>query len=356
MFCFVRGNESNNEEDEPGECKDWSAFDEGSEDQAKTFSPAIQKKEMDTSDNDEVPKESCGPNISCNEVGAGPGSDDPLSPADSNVESPISESSVINRIMEEDARCTLAEVTSDDVSINEINKDNKVEAHAEITLGDISTKDEANNADESHTHAEMTVDYEKVAKVTPLPNNSQFLQSEIMLQKCTQICLQNSVVLLNKISSQGKPFQKEVTGSPQEKKSREQKKKQPLRVHKQKSNKGVLLPTRWIKETPAPPPPPRKNSSNAKGTYPPVKQAMAPPALPPHRVSMSATKVEGMLVPVSQRMSSSTKPSLQFRSKKIHVPRPSLPQYLGVCFAYINRGFCKRSDCIYTHKVLLVLS
>lgn len=323
--------ESDSEEDKISACDDQSAVDECNEDQGKGTSPATCDKEMSTGGNDEPLKESSGRNISSNVLDADSESDDPLSPADSNVESLLSESTVINRIMEEDALCNLAD-----------------------NIDDISAKDGANKDNEGE--AEKPVGDEKVAKVIPFPNNSQYLQSKSIIQSCTELPgLESSVVDFEKLPfQQGKLVQKQLILLPN-KKSRDEsaQKVKPMNMYEQKESEDVQLPTRQRMEA-SPPPPPRNKSSSSECRTLSLKQIMPPPSLPPHRTGISGS-VERIVIPIRQIMSSSTTPSSQFRGKKILVPRPALPQNLGVCFTYINRGCCNRSKCTYHHKVMLVL-
>lgn len=322
------------------------ASDEDSEDHTrKYYPPVIKNIEVDADDKDEARGESSGLNISFDEPEAGPGSDDPLSSTDSNVGSLISESSVIDRIIEDDARCSLFDALEDDSF----------------------TKDKTDESVESGAHAEVFIDDKTVPTAIPLSNHSKILQLQSLKENTETPYIHDNGLHLNTFSysCQSKPLQKQVTTSSIKKVSSHEHSKEGstleekssdncLELHDSTKDYGVLLSTRQIIAPPTPAPPGNCRSSIERGMLPPIRQIMSPPPPPPHGIAQSP-RAKRVLPPVWQTVAPSTTPPPPFNLEKIHIPRPTLPPHLGICFFFMNRGFCKRSNCVYNHKVLSTL-
>lgn len=334
MFYFLRGSESSSEEDRLSDRNDSGTYDEDLLDERRESSSSDTKKlEAYSHAVIEAPRESSEHNHSSDELEVGPGSDDP------DVESLLSESSVINRILEDDARCSF----SDDLE------------------NDISTKDETNRGVVSETHAKVSIDDEKGTTATSLPNHAQFLQFKSPLKDAESQCLQDCVDVCDKFSDQKRSIHEVTTSDPMRlsvgENSRDGKKLEksssddPLKFHESGENKDARPCTGQFSSTP------RHYKSSEGGVAPPAWQANAPLAPSPPPEAVNSTKVERMLHPVEQSLeSSSPVPLPPLESKKFRIARPTLSQRLGVCFVFMNRGSCNRSKCSFSHKVLSVLS
>lgn len=336
MFHSIRGSASSGEEDGLSDSGDPRAHDEGVVDDTRDSCFSDTKKlELDAHDNKEVHKESSEYNHISDELEVGPGSNDPDS------ESLHSESSVINRIMENDAKCSLTDELEND----------------------ISTEEETHQDTDNEAHAKMPRDDEQEDKQTPSLSHSQHVQCRGPLKECTETqCSQNSVGFLDKLSCQNKHIQNQVTisypkrllvkESSEDYKELKTKSNSDYKFYEPTKNESVLLFPKQMVAASATIPSKNFKAPNEEGTLLPVRQIMASPVGSPLGISKSSS-VESMPPPIDPALGSLT--ALQpIGSKKIHIPRPVLSHHLGVCFVFMNRGICSRSECNFTHKVLSV--
>lgn len=246
---------------------------------------------------DHVLTESPEHNMSCNGVEGGSGSDKALCLSDSDKESLQSKSSIIDLIVENDTRFSLRDSFEDSM------------------LNSVVSGDKGNKDIEAEGLAEVSTDEEEeVIASSPLICSSRVFQNKSNFKECTEIpCLTESISPLK-------------SGSP-----------------------------RWPKPSQS-----QRNSTRPKGKKPRKKSCRVQEETQNRTIcdkdpfEVYESDEENPL-PSSTPTLVSPPPQPFFKSKNIRVPKPSLPQNLGVCFVFINRGFCDRHDCIYSHKVLLVL-
>lgn len=218
----------------------------------------------------------------------GIGSDEALCLSDSDVESLQSKSSVIDRIVENEAKCSLEE-----------------EMLESNTLNSPPSGDKGGQSNEAEGHAEIFRDGQKVIAAGP-SSSCEVLQSDSHSREHTDPI--------------GAPNN---TGSAHCSKSSESPKNFiPLQESKP-GDRGFLYQQEACDTTVSDKHPFSSSKPKERTHLPCTVPAPGVPAAAPHK-------------------------------KRIFVPRLMLPGNLGICFLFINRGFCDRQDCHYSHKVLML--
>ena len=236
----------------------------------------------DVRDKDDVFTEYFEPNMTCDELKAGIESDEALCLTDSDEKSLQSNSSIIDRIVENETRFTMLDNVEDN-----------------IPSGDIGGQ-----SSEAVGPVQVSREKEEIITQTPLPCPSKVFQSKSPVKECTDpFCAPDCLVIMKHASPRcTKPSQTQKKPD-----------KESYRDHEEPHNRTIN------DEDPF-----EVNEINGEDLLP------------------SATPLQ-------------VSPPPTYKSKVIRVPKPSLPQNSGICFLFINRGYCDRHDCSYSHKVLLAL-
>ncbi|XP_045115322.1 uncharacterized protein LOC123506947 isoform X2 [Portunus trituberculatus] len=214
----------------------------------------------------------------------GTASDEALCLTDSDTESLQSKSSVIDRIVENEAKCTLEEEMLESDALNNLPS---------------GVKDGQSN------EAEGPVDEQEVT-ASPLLSPREVLLGDSCSRECSvPTSAPNNVTSphCSKPSQNQKNFIPLQANKPGQRGSRDQEAACDKTI-----NDESHCPS---------------SKSNKKTQPPPAAPTPAIPPPPPHR------------------------------KRTTFVPRLLLPENMGICFFFINRGFCERQDCHFSHEITL---
>ncbi|XP_063880906.1 uncharacterized protein LOC135111501 isoform X2 [Scylla paramamosain] len=276
------------EEDTP-EADDFKIFKDTEEDHTEEYSSVSKSEGMAGDVKDSMLAEPSEHSQSGDGLEVGAGSDEALSPTDSDVESLQSKSSVIDRIVENEAKCSLEE-----------------EMLESGILNSFPSGDKGGQSNEAEGPAEVFRDGQEVITASPLSSPPEVLQSDSTSRECT-----DPIDASNNAGSPHcfKPSQSEWNFI-------------PLQENKP-GETGFRGQEEVCDKTTSDKSPFTSCKSNERAQPPTATQALV---VPP--------------------------PSL-YRNRTFLVPRPKLPGNLGICFLFINRGFCERQDCHYSHEITL---